>query len=144
MVNDTYSISATKPQWSTYSNVVIIAGTNETAELYISLSASDKIPLLLFMLFVVIGIGCVVVAFRYDDEIGVFNILCAFIGTFIAYMNSKILINGMLVESFEFASSIQTSAFSYLFNYIAIIMGIMTLLLTIMYIKEQLEEEDVL
>jgi hypothetical protein len=143
LINDSYCINVTKSGYDEASVCTIVLGEDiEDHDIYMDKSIQDEIPQWLFIFFVIVNIGAIVVAFHNDEETGIFSIFCSFIATVLAYLNSKILINGYLIESFEFESTIQNAAYSALFHYLAIIMVIITMIKVVMYINERYQEEE--
>jgi len=144
VIADDYTITAIKHGYDDEVLVTVVIDEDITQhDIFMDKSIQDEIPLWLFVVFVLINIGAIVVAFHNDEETGIFSIFCSFIATILAYLNSKILINGYLVESFEFASTIQNAAYSALFHYIAIVMVIITMIKVVMYVHERYQEEEV-
>lgn len=143
LINNSYCINVSKTGYDDAQLCTIVFGDDiENHDIYMDKSIQDEIPMWMFMFFVLINIGTIVVAFHNDYGTGIFNIFCSFIATILAYLNSKILINGYLIESFEFASTIQNAAYSALFHYIAIIMVIITVVKVVMYVHERYQEEE--
>jgi len=146
VIADDYTVTAIKQGYDNEVLVTVVIDADiENHDMFMAKSIQDEIPLWLFVLFVLINIGAIVVAFRSDsdEETGIFNIFCAFIATVLSYLNSKILINGYLIESFEFGSTIQNAAYSAVFHYIAIIMVVITMIRVVMYVHEHYQEEEV-
>jgi len=143
VIADDYTVTASKQGYDDEVLVTIIIDEDITNhDVFMDKSIQDEVPLWLFIFFVLINIGTIVVAFIDYGETGIFSIFCSFIATILAYMNSKILINGYLIESFEFPSTIQNAAYSALFHYIAIIMVIITIIRIVMYVHERYQEEE--
>ena len=142
LVNDSYTITAVKDGYTTATEGVVIAGENETVDVFMSTMGGNKIPLMLFIFIAIIDIGCIAMAFINYEESGITQIFASFMATIISYMLSKMVINGQLVESFEFASVIQNAAIGYLFTYVAIIMVIITMIRVVLYANERYQESE--
>lgn len=141
VINDSYMAESVKDNYINGSVDFIVAGDNVTLEILSSPGGVNQIPLMLLLFIMLIDIGCIVIAFTNDEEIGTFTVFCAFMATVLSFVISKILINGQLVESFEFTSTIQNAAFGYIFQYMAIVMGIMTAITFVLYVQERIIKE---
>jgi hypothetical protein len=112
------------------------AGTvSQTWQWTVSLQQDNEMPLSIFIMW-----SCVMMlgAFLGFTQTGIFGITTSLLSTIIAFMNSKMIINGTVVQYFAGVSStdtivtgyrsIESLPLSYIFMFIAIIMTIVFLL----------------
>lgn len=142
LINDSYCITVTKEGYDTKQACTIVLGQDvENHDVFLDKTIQDEIPLSMFVFLAVIDILVIAVAFVAFDKSSITQVFSSFMATIISFMLSKIAINGQLVESFEFASTIQSAAIGYLFEYVAIIMIIITMIRVAMYTHERYQEE---
>ena len=137
-----YTLTATKLGYDSVSIGVIIPEADIETDILMSTFGNNSIPLTLFIFLAVIDIVCIGFSFVSFDRTSITQIFGSFMATIISFMLSKMAVNGQLVESFEFASVIQNAAIGYLFQYIAIIMVIITLLRAALYVLERYQESE--
>ena len=94
----------------------------------------NEIPMNMFLVMNVVTIGLIIFSFIY--EVSLFRIIASFISMILAYVNSFLIINGNVVmvqtdgAVYSFIP-ITNTTFNYFWLFIAILMGILTLLFII-------------
>lgn len=149
--NGTYTIYAIATDYDTNSTSVVVNGANQSnVNITLSLTpvADNTIPLSIFIMWSVIMFVGTIIGFMTT---GLYGISSSLLTVMIAYMNSKNIINGNVVQYFSGIStsdtivvgyrSIESMAMSYIYLFIAIVMGIIFILHTVNEVKYNLEPD---
>lgn len=100
-----------------------------------------------FNIWLLVLVGCFWVAFPprgqvTQRDVGLINLIGGALGTIIALMLRSTSLNGQLVESLEFSSTIVNETQYWLFFGVAIILAIVTFIDAIMYFQQRVTDNE--
>lgn len=100
-----------------------------------------------FNIWLLVLVGCFWVAFPprgqvTQRDVGLINLIGGALGTIIALMLRSTSLNGQLVESFEFSSTIVNETQYWLFFGVAIVLAIVSFVDAIMYFQQRVTDNE--
>lgn len=100
-----------------------------------------------FNIWLLVLVGCFWVAFPprgqvTQRDVGLINLIGGALGTIIALMLRSTSLNGQLVESFEFSSTIVNETQYWLFFGVAITLAIVSFIDAIMYFQQRVTDNE--